>query len=152
MQRRSVPSLQSHLGYWLRLVSNRVSRAFADKVALHDVSVAEWVVLREIFDARQMSPSLLAERIGMTRGAVTKIADKLVAKGLAARTTGIEDRRTQTLALTASGRRLVPTLAALADRNDADVFGDMPAQDRRALERMLREIAERRGFTEIPID
>jgi DNA-binding MarR family transcriptional regulator len=152
MPRRSAAALQSHLGYWLRLVSNEVSGAFADKLAAHDAGVAEWVVLREVFASGDLAPSVLAERIGMTRGAITKIADKLEAKGLAARMAGTGDRRTQTLALTARGRRLVPMLAALADRNDAEFFGDMPAQDRRALERILREIAQRRGFTDIPID
>lgn len=151
MQRRTA-ELESHLGYWLRLVSNQVSGAFAAKLAGHDVGVAEWVVLRELLDAAELAPSALAAKIGMTRGAITKIADKLLAKGLAERAAGTDDRRTQTLALTARGRRLVPVLAALADRNDAEFFGDLPAQSRRTLERLLREIAQRRGLTDIPID
>jgi hypothetical protein len=43
---RAVASLESHLGYWLRAVSNQVSGAFAARVETLGVSVAEWVVLR----------------------------------------------------------------------------------------------------------
>ena len=52
--------LESHLGYWLRYVSNHVSHAFALKVAARGVTVAEWVVLRELYDGearRARSPT-----------------------------------------------------------------------------------------------
>ena len=41
-------SLQSHVGFWLRFVSNHVSHAFKLKVETRGVTVAEWVVLRSI--------------------------------------------------------------------------------------------------------
>lgn len=41
--------------------------------------MAEWVVMREMYDDEETSPSLLAERIGMTRGGVSKLVDRLVA-------------------------------------------------------------------------
>lgn len=145
-------TLDSHLGYWLRLVSNDVSQAFARKLEGRDVTVAEWVALRELYDAGAMAPSRLAGRLGMTRGAITKLADRLIARALARRATDPGDGRAQTLALTAEGRKLVPALAALADRNDADSFGHMTAQDRRTLRRLLEEIAGHRGLATAPID
>ena len=150
---RAPPSaLDSHLGYWLRLVSNDVSQAFARKLEGRDVTVAEWVALRELHDAGSMAPSRLAERLGMTRGAITKLADRLIARTLARRAADPGDGRAQTLALTAEGRKLVPALAALADRNDAECFEQMTAQDRRTLTRLLREIAGHRGPKTAPID
>src|SRR5262245_57434154 len=107
-------NLEDHLGYWLRFVSNHVSHAFALKMEARGVTVAEWVMMRELFDRDHIAPSELAERIGMTRGAVTKLADRLIAKSLIARTASKEDARRQTLALTRKGRALVPSLAALA--------------------------------------
>ncbi len=41
-----LPHLTSHLGYWLRYVSNHASHAFARKLDGRDVTVAEWVVMR----------------------------------------------------------------------------------------------------------
>ena len=83
--------LTSHMGYWLRYVSNHVSHAFARKLEGHDVTVAEWVVLRELFDGENIAPSRLAEKLGLTRGAISKLADRLIDKGLVARLrTGVE--------------------------------------------------------------
>ena len=150
---RAPPSaLDSHLGYWLRLVSNDVSQAFARRLDGQDVTVAEWVALRELYEAGTMAPSRLAERLGMTRGAITKLADRLIARALARRASDPGDGRAQTLALTPQGRKFVPALAALADKNDAECFEHMTAQDRRTLARLLKELAGHRGLTTAPID
>jgi len=144
--------LETHLGYWLRFVSNHVSHAFSLKLQARDVTVAEWVVLRELFDGDGTSPSALADRLGMTRGAISKLADRLIAKDLIKRTAASEDRRQQTLSLTAGGRKLVPALSALADRNDAEFFGHLDPSDRAALEKLLRDIVRRHDLKTIPTE
>jgi DNA-binding MarR family transcriptional regulator len=144
--------LTSHLGYWLRYVSNHVSHAFARKLDGEGVTVAEWVVMRELYDIEAAAPSRLAGRLGMTRGAITKLADRLIGKALLIRKSDPRDGRAQTLMLTPRGRKLVPELARLADRNDAEFFDHLPAADRRAMERILREIVERRGLKAVPVD
>ena len=113
MARRPVSTIETHLGYWLRYVSNHVSHAFRLKLEDRGVTVAEWVVMRELFDRDAASPSEIADRLGMTRGAISKLADRLEAKSFAARSADKNDRRFQTLSLTAAGRALVPGLAAL---------------------------------------
>ena len=45
-------SLEDHLGYWLRLLSNEVSARFAGKLESYGVTVAQWVVLRILFDQK----------------------------------------------------------------------------------------------------
>src|SRR6185437_4551810 len=123
MSKRTAPSgLQDHLGYWLRYVSNQVSHSFSLKLAARDVTVAEWVVLRELYDTDAMAPSALADKLGMTRGAISKLADRLLAKSLLTRGSGEKDRRFQALALSDAGRTLVPELSGLADANDAEFF------------------------------
>jgi DNA-binding MarR family transcriptional regulator len=144
-------SLENHLGYWLRYVSNHVSHAFARKVEAEGVSVAEWVVLREVYEA-PMAPSALADRLGMTRGAISKIVDRLEKKGLAARTLSTADRRAQTVALTRTGRARVPKLAALADKNDAEFFGHLSGAERAQLFAAMQEIVHRRGLRTVPTE
>jgi DNA-binding MarR family transcriptional regulator len=144
--------LEAHLGYWLRFVSNQVSDAFSRKVAACSVTVAEWVVLRELYDDDPLAPSALAGKIGMTRGGVTKLADRLIAKALVTRTASEEDRRYQALALTAKGRVLVPRLAALADENDAEFFGHLKPAERLSIENAMRNIVRRHGFKSVPVE
>lgn len=147
-----VSGLQDHLGYWLRYVSNQVSHAFSLKVAAREVTVAEWVVLRELFEQDAMVPSVLAERLGMTRGAISKLADRLAAKALLTRVPGKTDRRYQDLALTAAGRALVPELSDLADQNDAEFFGHLAPQDRATIRRLMMDIVRQFGLRTTPID
>jgi hypothetical protein len=72
--------LTDHLGYWLRYVSNHVSQTFARKIEARGVTVAERVLMRQLLEEQALAPSRLAERMGMTRGAITKLADRLIAK------------------------------------------------------------------------
>ncbi len=147
----TVSALETHLGYWLRIVSNQVSQSFSRKVAEAGVSVAEWVILRELHDG-DVAPSLLAAKTGLTRGGITKIADKLTAKSFVTRTQDDEDLRYQALALTAKGRALVPKLAALADRNDAEFFGHLSVAERKTIEKIMRDIVRRHGLTSVPVE
>ena len=144
--------LTDHVGYWLRFVSNHVSQAFARKVEEHGVTVAEWVLMRQLLDAESAAPSRLAERMGMTRGAITKLADRLIDKALVVRTANPSDGRAQTLRLTPAGRALVPKLATLADRNDTEFFEHLTSDERAALVKTLRGIVERKALSSLPVD
>jgi DNA-binding MarR family transcriptional regulator len=144
-------SLESHIGFWLRLVSNHVSYSFARKVEGSGVTVAEWVILRGIYEAGETSPGKLASASGLTRGAVSKLVDRLVQKQLAHRAEAAGDRRYQDVKLTAAGRALTPKLAALADRNDEEFFSRLTAKEREALMATLRKLAATNKLTKVPI-
>lgn len=151
METKTVSALEDHLGYWLRLVSNHVSAAFAARLAEKGITVAEWVMLRTLYDGASL-PSVLAERLDMTRGAITKLADRLEARRLVARAASAGDGRSQTVSLTAQGRALVPQLAMLADRNDAAFFAGISARDRAVLKKILIEIAGGRDLRGSPTE
>ena len=146
---KPVARLEDHLGFWLRLVSNQVSQAFAARIEAQGVSVAEWVMLRTLYAAAPQAPSRLAEAMGMTKGGITKLADRLIAKRLVVRRADPGDARAQTLSLTPAGTRLVPELAALADANDRDFFGALAPVERKALGAALRRLAA--GFSNAPL-
>lgn len=145
-------ALDSHLGFWLRLLSNHVSERFRREVEAHGVSVTEWVALRTLFDGRVTTHQALIDALGMTKGAASKVISRLEDKGLAARRSAEHDARVQQLALTAAGRRLVPRLAALADANDAHFFDLLPTAQRDALLATLQQIARTHGLKDLPLD
>jgi DNA-binding MarR family transcriptional regulator len=144
--------LTAHLSFWLRAVSNHVSHAFAGKLADKGVTVAEWVMMRALYGGDPRSPSDIADEMNMTRGAITKLADKLIDKSLIVRRASREDGRAQTLALTPQGRSLVPELAALADKNDAEFFGALTRAERKTLERLLKQLIEQGRMTVMPTE
>lgn len=149
---KPVSDLTVHIGFWLRMVSNHVSHAFAAKLADKAVTIAEWSLLRALYGKEPMAPSRLAGKIGMTRGAISKLADRLIAKSLLMREASADDGRAQTLALTDRGSALVPVLAALADRNDAEFFEWLATDEREMLERLLKSLAQRGHMTQSPIE
>jgi len=148
----TISDLTTHTGYWLRMVSNAVSQEFARKVTAEGVTVAEWACMRSMYDGDAVSPSALAERMGMTKGAISKLADRLAEKGLVERTSNPDDKRGQSLRLTKEARRKIPRLAKLADQNDAESFAVLTAKERESLNRILRAFAQRHGLTSTPID
>lgn len=148
----SISDLTDHTGYWMRMASNAVSREFSRKVAAEGVTVAEWSFLRVLYGMEPAPPSVLADRMGMTKGAISKLAERLSAKELIARSENPQDKRAHSLSLTREGRARVPALAALADENDAEFFGVLTKDERAALNLILKALAERRGLKATPVD
>ena len=149
---KSVPELESHLGYWLRRVSNAVSGGFSRALQDKQTSVAEWVLLRELHKRGQAAPGELAATVGLTRGAVSKIVDKLEAKGWV-QTEGNEgDSRFRVLSPTRAGLRSLPVLAKIADRKDESFFDCLNAREKSILRELLVKIAEHNRIHEVPTD
>ena len=145
-------ALEAHVGYWLRFVSNHVSHSFQRRIEATGVTVAEWVVLREMLRLGPTSPTALGAALGMTKGAVSKLVARLERKALLSRAIVERDRRNHVIALTPEGRARVPALAAIADRNDEDFFGHMPEPARDALIATLRDVVRLHDLKAIPID
>ena len=149
----AVSALKAHLGFWMRLVSNQVSHTFARRLQAGGVTVAEWVVLREMFEDNAVtSPSAVAELTGLTRGAVSKLVDRLLRKGLVTRKEAAADRRYQDIELTPAAVTLVPRLGRLADENDEKFFSVLPKAEREALRQTLIRIAGFHSLTNPPIE
>ncbi len=148
-----ISNLEDHLGYHLRSVSNAVSQSFARKLAATDVTVAEWVILREMYSQHQQtSPSTIAELTGLTRGAVSKLIERLLQKGLIERTGSDSDRRCQLICLTNSARQLVPQLAQLADDNDDYFFGVLTSDEQKQLKQLLDKLRTQHQLLTRPLD
>ena len=148
----SVSDLDAHTGYLMRMVSNAVSQEFARKVAGEGVTVAEWAVLRSMYGEQAIAPSALACKMGLTRGAISKLANRLLEKALIERTGNQDDRRGQSLSLSASGLGKVPILARIADENDAAFFAILSGEEHEGLRALLQAIIERHRLSVMPVD
>ncbi|WCL50525.1 MarR family winged helix-turn-helix transcriptional regulator [Leptospira sp. GIMC2001] len=148
-----VSSLKSHIGYRLRVVSNAVSHSFAKALSSSDVTVAEWVVLREMYSENKItSSSKIADITGLTRGAVSKLIDRLFNKELISRVESPTDRRYQDIKLTTKGLKLVPRLAKIADDNDYKFFSILTEIEKLTLMKTLVKISEYHKLNTNPIE
>lgn len=145
--------LTSHIGYHLRMVSNAVSQSFAKKLSESGVTVAEWVILRELFSGdEKTSPSALSEMTGLTRGAVSKLIDRLIRKNFIVRAEFAGDRRFQEIRLTPAGKKIVPKLATLADQNDDHFFGGLSVSEKSTLTKILKKLEALHELKTNPIE
>ena len=135
--------LTDHIGFWMRLVSNHVSGQFASRLEAHGITVSEWVILREIY---------LADVIGFTKGAVSKIIDRLEVKDLITRKSSPADGRAQILKMAPKGNKLLPLLASEADENDEAAFGFLSDKKKDDLKKILQEVAKHAGLHRYPVN
>ncbi|HEX4105363.1 MAG TPA: MarR family transcriptional regulator [Rhizomicrobium sp.] len=82
--------------------------------------MAEWEVLWALYGEPD-SPSVVASYLSIDRGAITRLANRLVKKGLLVRRANGADRRGQTLTLTRKGAALALELLALANHREEEL-------------------------------
>ena len=116
------------------------------------MTVSEWVVLREMFRLGCTSPTVLAQVSGMSKGAVSKLIDRLESKGMVSKSILLADRRQHSIELTTEGEALVPVLAEMADQNDEEFFGKLPRQLRDDLLGAMKEVARTHQLKNAPLN
>ena len=135
-----VSSMQTLLPFLL--TSKMISSAYSQFFATYDLSDGKFAVLA-VLDERphkNYAPSELADKIGVTRAAVTNIVDGLVQAGLIERQNGITDRRMQVIALTEAGHQLLERLMPDHYRRTAQLFTNITQIERQLLRALLEKL------------
>ena len=135
--------LERYFEYWLRRVSNHVSGKFKRALRTKGTSVAEWVVLCHVQERPGITPGELAEALDLTRGAVSKVIDKLEAKDWILGSTKPGDQRVRLFRITRKGGQILPELRKIADSNDRAFFCVLDEAERGALQRLLFKLIAR---------
>lgn len=149
---RPPPSrLETHIGFWLRRVSSQLSHTLSRKFEHKGVTLAEWLALRELYDG-DLRPSALAERLGLTRGAISKLAERLVRALMITQEANTPDGRGQMLAITDTGRDLVRELAGILEETDEEFFGHLERDTRSLMMSIMRDVIHRHGSRAVPVD
>ena len=90
--------------------------------------------------------------MGMTKGAISKLADRLLGKGLVARASDPADKRAHSLSISPEGEAKVPVLAASADENDAAFFAVLSGDEQAQLRNLLTTLINKHGLSSVPVD
>lgn len=112
-----------------------------------EITAAQFIVLVRLADnAHPIAISELCKQDAYDAGAMTRMLDRLEAKGLIQRSRSGEDRRVVLLELTQAGRTAYPRLRAVSMRVMNRSLGDFSPQEAQQLEtlllRMSRNILE----------
>ena len=107
------------------------------------VSAAGGLVLGILRDAGPMPPSVLSDRLIVTRATVTGVLDSLERRGFVRRTANPTDRRSVTVEITSEGLEALRALRVLIHRNEKEWMSEFSDADLRAYIEKLHRIQER---------
>lgn len=109
------------VGFLVKRVTNAISRSVDARMAEHGLTDAQWGPLLMISKGWATTAADVACIAQTDNGAVTRMVDRLEAKGLVRRARSIEDRRMVHLELTAEGARIAENIPYVL----SDVLNEM---------------------------
>lgn len=124
-------------------IERHVSAARAEVMADGEAVLWQYktlLMLRRQGPPYQLSPSRLADILGLTRGAVSARLTGLEERGLVHRTHDVHDRRRVTVELTDEGHRAVEAMLGEEERREQAVLSVLTPAERRQLAGLLRKV------------
>jgi MarR family transcriptional regulator for hemolysin len=107
------------------------------------VSARAYHVLRAA-SSGERTQSEVAEMVGLDKTTMVVTMDELERDGLAQRQPAPHDRRARMIAVTPAGKRKLAEADQVKERVQAEVLGELPARDRKALLHALSKLVEGR--------
>lgn len=114
-------------------------------LARHDLLQGRWWVLILLMreDNLTASPSVLADKAGVTRATMTGLLDSLERTGLIERIPNPDDRRMLNVRLTEKGQQRLDEVMPDYYRRVSSVMEELTPQDRELLMQMLQKVGRR---------
>lgn len=130
------------VGYLMRRITLSLASAVERELDPRSLTNAQWVPLYKLFLGGCKTAAELAREIQLDAGAMTRMLDRLEAKGLVRRERSQSDRRVVNLALTDTGREAAAQIPpALCSVLNAHLRGFSPAEVEQLQGFLLRMLA-----------
>jgi DNA-binding MarR family transcriptional regulator len=135
--------LDRFLPYRLSVLSNRISSSVAEIYSEHfQLTITEWRVMAILGRYPDLSANEVAQRSAMDKVAVSRAVARLIEAGRLTREMHDDDRRRSVLRLSEEGMRIYDQIAPLALAFERQLLGDMTAEERALLFRVLDRLDE----------
>jgi DNA-binding MarR family transcriptional regulator len=141
-RRESAHFVDDYLPALLAQASQLISGEFHRVVRTQGVSVSEWRVLATLAGNEPLSIGRIAEITTIKQPTVTRLLDRMEAKGLVERLEKDGDRRITLVTITPAGSRMVARLIPLAREHEQRVLEPFGLQRAEALKSTLRSIVD----------
>ena len=109
------------VGYLIKLANQMLLRNLDAQLQPYDLTAPQWVPLLVLSNGHADTVAGCARKIGVDTGAMTRMLDRLEAKGFARRSRSEGDRRVVNVELTKAGREIVklipPTICRVLNRH-----------------------------------
>jgi DNA-binding MarR family transcriptional regulator len=132
--------LRDSAGYLVNRLAASLKTALERELAPFDVTAQQWALMQALAQLEAATVVTLAGWLGVDVGAASRLIDRLEDKALVARTRTRADGRIAEVALTASGRALVPELVKQAEKVLAKLLRVVTPDESRVLNELLRRL------------
>jgi DNA-binding MarR family transcriptional regulator len=133
--------LGDDLGYLLRRAQLAVFADFGETLAELELRPGQFAVLTAIDHNPGVTQSDVCQLLGIQRPNFVAVIDDLEARGLARRTSSVADRRSNSLQLTAAGKRLLQRAVDLQREHESRLARRLGPGGRQTLLELLSRIA-----------
>ena len=132
--------LEQTVGFSIYRVAMRLRHELTQRLTEYDLTSEQFAILARLWEEDGMCQRALAERILKDRPNVTRMLDKLQAKGLVVRRPDLDDRRAFHVCLTESGRALEKTLLPVVERLRRTAYQGISENQQQQLKRLLNKV------------
>jgi DNA-binding MarR family transcriptional regulator len=146
MQQQNRRKLSDHTAYWLHRLSRSVLARFDGQLNELGITAAQFMVMLVIYSMEGMTPQNLSKYIDVDKGSITRIIDRLVAKGQVVRRAIRGDRRVVALELTKEGQKLMTKLLKIADDEDNAWLSVLSVAEMTAFRKLLGKLLTAQGI------
>ena len=137
-----LPFVDDYLAALLAQASKLISTEFHAVVQAAGFSVSEWRILASLIGSPGISTGGLAQLSVSKQPTVTRLLDRMEAKGYVERFAHESDRRITLVRITPAGQTIVADLIAQAKEHERRVLAPIGLKRAEALKTMLRRIIE----------
>lgn len=134
--------VDDYLPALLAQASHLISGEFHRIVTGKGFTVSEWRVLASLHGSEPMSIGSLARIVVMKQPTLTRVLDRMQARGHVRRIAHDSDRRVTLIAITPAGDKLVGGLIELANEHERRVLEPFGMARSRELKKTLKEMIE----------
>jgi DNA-binding MarR family transcriptional regulator len=129
-------------GYLMRQIINSVSQQVARELEPRGLTNAQWVPMLKLYLGKASTVAELARECQLDAGSMTRLLDRLEAKGFCRRLRSIDDRRVVNLELTPEGREAAKEIPAVLSRVQNAHLAGFSVDEWQNLKGYLRRILE----------
>ncbi len=133
---------EDSVGYLMRQVLAQVTQEVEVQLQASDLTNAQWVPLFKLFMGHASTAAELARECHLDGGAMTRLLDRLEAKGLCQRVRSLADRRVVNIELSVAGRAAAAGIPAVLSRVQNAHLAGFSVEEFETLKVFLRRILD----------